>query len=255
MGFLEKKQVKDSGESSKKIIDWDSIKSTDAGRKFLQAAGLFEKSEIERVKALNKIYLSFAGVSCGITVFMVIALMLLTPLKSVEPFVVRVDNNTGLTDVVSTLKQKSVANDEVLDKYWLATYVRNRESYSWETIQTSYDTTMLLSNKDEQSRFAAIYQNPAAPHKVLGNNFRVSVKIRNISFVGDTAQVRFSKTTASVVPQQQDGSDLQNVNKTDNYIATITFDYQNRPTKENDRLINPLGFQVTNYRIDPEALP
>ena len=116
---------------------------------------------------------------------------------------------------------------------------------------------MLLSNPTEQARFSGIYQSPNAPHKVLGKNFRVAVKIRNIAFVGDTAQVRFSKTTAGSVPTpQQSGSRSEtSVNKTDNYIATITFDYQNRPTKEQDRLINPLGFQVTNYRIDPEALP
>ena len=232
---------------------WEDENEVNAARRCIKLAEDFLKSEIEQKVKLNKVYLSIAGVACGVTALMAIAIMLLTPLKSVEPFVVRVDNNTGLTDVVSTLKQKSVANDEVLNKYWLAVYVRNRESYSWETIQTSYDTTMLLSSREEQARFAAIYQNPAAPHKVLGQNFRVAVKIRNIAFVGDTAQVRFSKNTAGTIPAQ-DGNNRQ-VDKVDNYIATITFDYQNRPTKEQDRLINPLGFQVTNYRIDPEALP
>ncbi|MBQ9620183.1 MAG: type IV secretion system protein [Neisseriaceae bacterium] len=226
--------------------------SYNAAKNFIQAAQNFEKSEIERIKKINKIYLGFAIAGLSVAALSAVAVMLLTPLKSVEPFVVRVDNNTGLTDVVSTLKQKTVSNDEVLNKYWLANYVRNRESYSWETIQTSYDTTMLLSSKEEQSRFGAIYQGEAAPHKILGKNFRVAVKIRNIAFVGDTAQVRFSKNTAGVIPSQ-DGD--KRLDKVDNYIATITFDYLNKPTKEEDRLINPLGFQVTNYRIDPEALP
>lgn len=226
--------------------------SYNAAKNFIQSAKNFEKSEIERIKKINKIYLGFAIAGLSVAALSAVAVMLLTPLKSVEPFVVRVDNNTGLTDVVSTLKQKTVANDEVLNKYWLANYVRNRESYSWETIQTSYDTTMLLSSKEEQSRFGAIYTAPNAPHKILGKNFRVAVKIRNIAFVGDTAQVRFSKTTAGVIPSQ-DGD--KRLDKVDNYIATITFDYQNKPTQEADRLINPLGFQVNNYRIDTEALP
>lgn len=226
--------------------------SYDAAKKFIQAAQNFERSEIDRIKKINKIYLGFAIAGLSVAALSAVAVMLLTPLKTVEPFVVRVDNNTGLTDVVSTLKQKTVANDEVLNKYWLANYVRNRESYSWETIQTSYDTTMLLSSREEQSRFGAIYTGDTAPHKILGKNFRVAVKIRNIAFVGDTAQVRFSKITAGIIPSQ-DGD--QRLDKSDNYIATITFDYQNKPTQEQDRLINPLGFQVTNYRIDPEALP
>lgn len=255
MGLLNKKD-KQSPPAPKKF-DYGSAKPKDAGRHFVQEAAAFEKAWVERTKQQNKTYLFFAGAALVVAALMAIAVMLLTPLKSVEPFVVRVDNNTGVTDVVSTLKQKSVANDEVINKYWLSLYVRNREGYSWETIQTSYDTTMLLSNPTEQARFSGIYQSPNAPHKVLGKNFRVAVKIRNIAFVGDTAQVRFSKTTAGSVPTpQQSGSRSEtSVNKTDNYIATITFDYQNRPTKEQDRLINPLGFQVTNYRIDPEALP
>jgi type IV secretion system protein VirB8 len=37
------------------------------------------------------------------------------------------------------------------------------------------------------------------------------------------------------------------------WAATITFKYSNAPMKENDRAINPLGFQVTEYRNDPDA--
>jgi type IV secretion system protein VirB8 len=37
------------------------------------------------------------------------------------------------------------------------------------------------------------------------------------------------------------------------WAATITFKYSNAPMKEKDRAINPLGFQVTEYRNDPDA--
>jgi len=38
------------------------------------------------------------------------------------------------------------------------------------------------------------------------------------------------------------------------WAATVTFTYQNPPTSQKDREINPLGFQVTGYRVDPESL-
>ena len=33
----------------------------------------------------------------------------------------------------------------------------------------------------------------------------------------------------------------------------MTFDYSRAPLSESDRLMNPLGFQVSTYRADPEV--
>ena len=38
------------------------------------------------------------------------------------------------------------------------------------------------------------------------------------------------------------------------WIATVTFAYANAPMAEGDRYRNPLGFQVENYRSDPEVV-
>lgn len=220
-----------------------------AAEKFMQAASDFTKSEIERVKFQNKLFLGIAAATTVAALAMAVALAAITPLKTVEPFIVRVDNNTGLTDVVATRKNQTIENDEVINKYWLAQYVRYRETYDWQTIQSTYDATMLLSSADEQARFGAIYDSPASPDKILENNYRVKVKVRNIAFLGDSAQVRFTKTTAPTVPQNA------GVDKEENFIATVAFDYKNTPSKEADFLVNPLGFQVLSYRVDPEMLP
>jgi type IV secretion system protein VirB8 len=38
-------------------------------------------------------------------------------------------------------------------------------------------------------------------------------------------------------------------------VAVIHFRYSNEPMSLEDRFVNPLGFQVTGYRKDPEAAP
>lgn len=38
------------------------------------------------------------------------------------------------------------------------------------------------------------------------------------------------------------------------WTATITFKYSGAPMKQRDRDRNPLGFQVTEYRVDPDAV-
>jgi len=40
-----------------------------------------------------------------------------------------------------------------------------------------------------------------------------------------------------------------------NWAAVVTYRYSNAEMSADDRLTNPLGFQVTRYRRDPETLP
>ncbi|WP_255358770.1 virB8 family protein [Snodgrassella sp. CFCC 13594] len=135
------------------------------GQTFIQAAKSFEKAEIDTVRRNSKIAWKIAGACLLLTGLAVGAVAGLTPLKTVEPFVVRVDNNTGATDIVTTIKASQNTYGEVIDKYWLAQYIRYREGYDWQTIQDSYDATMLLSAPSIQAEFAKLYKNnPNAPH-------------------------------------------------------------------------------------------
>lgn len=74
------------------------------GLKFIQEAKEFHKSEIDRVRKNSRIAWRISGVCLVITGLAVGAVAGLTPLKTTQPFLVRVDNNTGATDVVTTLK-------------------------------------------------------------------------------------------------------------------------------------------------------
>ena len=70
------------------------------------------------------------------------------------------------------------------------------------------------------------------------------MSIRAIGFINDgVANVRFRRTVRQV----------QQVTESD-WIATIAFAYTRAPMSEADRLRNPLGFQVTSYRADPEVI-
>lgn len=73
---------------------------------YMQSAKQFEQSEIERTRKFAK----FAWISAGLCLFVagaaVFAVAGLTPLKTAVPFVIRVDNNTGATDIVSIMKTK-----------------------------------------------------------------------------------------------------------------------------------------------------
>lgn len=217
---------------------------------FVDAAKAFEKSEIEMVQRNSKIAWRISGTCLLLVGLLSGAIAGLTPLKEVKPFVIRVDNNTGVTDIVTSIKKKEASYGEVVDKFFLSQYIRSREGYDWQTIQDSYDATMLMSAPAVQAEFSRIYHNnPDAPHLKLRGDYKVVAKITAITFIGKTAQIRFEKQRIPVT------GDLDKAFPAQKMIATIGFDYTDKPFSEKDRLVNPLGFQVNSYRVDPENTP
>ena len=184
-----------------------------------------------------------------------VGLVTLLPLKSIEPFVIRVDNNTGLVDVVSTLAshgQVKVKAQEAMDKYWLTQYLRYRESYQWETRAYDRNLVGIMSSEAVQLNYATQTDpkaNTQAPINQFGQSAQVRVHIQAISFIGDevingeqheTALIRYSKQIER----------LGEHHPLTHWVATITFVYRNAPMKLEDRRLNPLGFQVLSYRND-----
>ena len=91
--MMKKEQPKQSNKQGNKSAD------NKAALEFVTAARAFEKSEIDMVRRNSKIAWRIAGVSLLLVGLMAGAIAGLTPLKQVQPFVVRVDNATGATDI------------------------------------------------------------------------------------------------------------------------------------------------------------
>ena len=176
------------------------------------------------------------------------AVALLTPLKSTEPFVIRVDQATGAVDVMRGLSAEGgpVRYEEAVSKYFLGQYVRQREGYLDPAAEDAFRLVSILSAPGEQRRWADLFRgsNPASPQNLYGPDGEAIVAIRAIGFINaGVANVRFRRTVRQA--QQTVESD---------WIATIAFTYTRAPMSEPDRLRNPLGFQVTSYRADPEVI-
>lgn len=186
-----------------------------------------------------------AGVATATAVAAIAAVTALAPLKSVSPFVVRVNETTGAVDVMTALNgTKPTQYNEAVDKYFLAQYVRAREGWIAPAAEENFRFVSILSTPDEQERWAAAARptNPQSPQAVYGPTGLADVQIRNISFINDrVANVRFHRTVRQATATTES-----------DWIATVTFSYTKAPMLESDRLRNPLGFQVESYRADPE---
>lgn len=217
-------------------------------RDYLAAAKAWETDEISRLKRSRTLAWVTAGVGAALATAAVVAVAMLTPLKTVEPFVVRVDKNTGQSDVVTLLDQKTVTYNEAIDKYFLARYVNYREEYSNAEAYPNYEAVTAMSSQDiGRVYFNAINpSNKQAPVMVYGKQGEVDVKVNSVVFMGNgVAQVRFQRQARMSGGAPWDAS---------SWIATVTYEYTDAPTVEKDRLVNPVGFRVNNYRLDPENI-
>ena len=57
--------------------------------------------------------------------------MLLMPLKTVAPYVIKVNESTGMTEVLSIANKRDIPVNEMMNKYWLSQYVLARETYEF----------------------------------------------------------------------------------------------------------------------------
>ena len=185
--------------------------------------------------------------ACALAVVSVGAVAMLAPLKTVEPYVIRVDKTSGETEVVTALKGPQPRTyEDAVNRYFISQYVRLREGWLNDAARENAYTVMLMSDPLESGRYLNSVQssNKNAPSNIYSDKGYVSIAIRSISFLSPTvAQVRYTKII----------NFGQNTPVAQNWNAIMTFKYTTAPEHEKDRNINPLGFQVVNYRSDPEA--
>lgn len=214
---------------------------------YLQAALSWDQNRVRSALRSRRLAWIVAGCACGLSAVSVAAVAMLAPLKTVAPYVIKVDHSTGETQIVTALKGPGPRTyDEAVNRYFLAQYVRLREGWLPEAARENFYTVSLMSDQGEQGRWLSSISpsDKNSAQLVYGPKAFVSVSIRTISFLSPTvAQVRFTK----LVTQGDNPTSAQNWN------ALITFKYSAAPEMEKDRTLNPLGFQVINYRSDPEA--
>lgn len=190
-----------------------------------------------------------AAVASAIALLLAIALVVLIPLKTVIPYTLLVDRQTGYVEELAPLSQAVVSPDTALTRSFLAQYVVARESYDAANLQRDYRKVALWSAGDARQRYIAAMNssNPSSQTAQLANGSSVRTEIKSVSSLSsDSALVRFLTLRTDRGGREQ---------APEHWAAIINFRFSAAEMSADDRLVNPLGFQVTRYRRDQEALP
>ena len=214
---------------------------------YRQAASWGEDRERE-LRRSRSIAWIVAGAASMVAILESIALTLLIPLKTVVPYTLLVDKQTGYVQALDPLNTESISPDKALVRSFLAQYVIARESFDIDSLNASYRKVALWSSGEARNRYIAAMQATSAlsPLATLPRRSVVEVVIRSISSLSpDSALVRFSTTRTDSGGQPQNPQ---------HWAAVIKYRFSGETMSAEDRLTNPLGFQVVRYRRDAETL-
>lgn len=212
----------------------------------------WDADRVARARRSARVAWWVASAACVSTLSTSLALLGLTPLKRVEPFVIRVDNSTGIVDVVPAYDGGAPLNESVT-RYLLTHYVTVCERFNFATAESDYEECGAFHAAQRNQAWYAAWNrtNPDSPLNVNKDGTTIRAQVVSVSFfernngVGDLAQVRYLKAR-----RVSGGAD----EKVSHWIATIQFAYGDPPTDPKVRRWNPLGFKIVEFKPEAEVL-
>jgi len=216
-------------------------------RSYYQSGDIWEQEIVKRAKRSRALAWLVTMIFGGITVLSLLALVMLVPLKSFEPYIVEVDKNTGFIEVKTGLTRPTrLTEQQAITQANIVRYIRAREGYDPYAIEQNFGIAALLSTGNAARELQELYSaaNVKNPAKLFGKSRRVTTEIASVTFPNaSTGIVRFSTSEVS---------------ETDaiarHWIAVVRFRYTDTPATNEWRFENPLGFQVYDYRRDQETV-
>jgi type IV secretion system protein VirB8 len=179
------------------------------------------------------------------------AIVTMMPLKSVEPFVIRVDNSTGIVDVVPVADHR-ITPPEAVTRYFLSHYLTICERFNFATAESDYEECAAFHGPQRNQAWYAAWarSNARSPLNVHKDGSTVRAQVTAVTFfkrgsgLNDLAQVRYLKVQRAALG----GEEIRT-----HWIATIQYAFSAPATDPAVRRWNPLGFKVLDFQSEPEV--
>lgn len=176
-----------------------------------------------------------------------VALASLAPLKTVEPYTILVDRQTGYAETLRGVQTGALSQDQALNQSFAMQYVLARETVDMSDLVDRYRKVTLWSAGEARAQYKRGLEktNPESPLNTYPSSTVVSTIIKSVTPLSpSSAIVRFDTV-------RRDAGASSGERRA--WSAVMTYRYSGAPMRMADRAFNPLGFQVLTYRRDAEA--
>jgi len=173
----------------------------------------------------------------------IIAVTKISLSREFDPFVIQIEDTTGVAKVVNPISSEILSGNEALAKYFIKKYVIARETYNPVDFETrARQVVRLLSAGQIYNYYIGYIKSKNNDPTILyGQKNTTYLTVKSWSSLDAKRYVLRFSVNETV-------GDKRVLNK----IAIVDFDYVAMSLNEEERDINPVGFQVTGYRVDDD---
>lgn len=201
----------------------------------------------QMVLAQKKLLSMFSILAMITVVIAVVFVKKFTESKSFEPYLIEMEEKTGKLNVIENLNNSKLTADEAIKKFYINSFLEAAEGYDFNLLQQDKKKILLLTNT---SVFRTIFKRYSEKNEEgvlvkMGTKGVLTVKIKSIVFltpiIASVRFVVFSNKPSITFPVEK------------HLIANIEFNFFDLGLSQDDRFINPLGFQVTKYNVGEDV--
>ena len=182
-------------------------------------------------------------VAIVVVVVSILAVAKIATSKKFDPFVIQIEQQTGAAKIVNPVNSDILQGNEALTRYFIRRYLSARETYNPVDFGSeARKTVRLLSSSAVYWNFIGYIKNKDNdPSAQYGQKNTTYLTIKSWSQLRQKQyMVRFSI------------SETAGAMRVFNKLAIIEVDYLPMELKDDERDINPVGFQITGYKVDDD---
>lgn len=166
--------------------------------------------------------------------------------KSLVPYVIEIEEKSGIPTIVEQLNESHFTADVSLKRYFIYSFLSAAQGYNPGTFREDYRKLALFSTPSVFREIQASInpRNPQSPAAMIGNRGIIEVAIKSLIFqTPNSVTIRYRLKNIGSVSGFANNRDM---------IAEMDFRFTNLTLSQQDRYINPIGFQVTRFVADQE---
>lgn len=193
---------------------------------------------------LQKKILSFFCILAMVTVVIaVIFVKRFTESKSFEPYVIEFEEKTGVLNVIKNLNQSELTVNEAIKNFYLYSFLVVGEGYNYVTYNEDRKKMALFTTSQVYRQLYDKYsiRNEQSIVNLLKDTGKLTIKVKSIIYLTPSiASIRFvvyNSKPNNTYPAEK------------HRIANVEFKFSDMKMTEEERFLNPLGFQVVSYSI------
>ncbi len=217
--------------------------SSPSPNNMIKATKNWYEERADKLIVERNILLSLSILLIIIIIISIISIVYVVNSREFSPFVIQIDNNTGVATIVNPTSLKVLGGNEALSKYFIKQYISARETYNSVDFASKARQTIRLFSATPiyYTYLSYIRDKETDPILKYGQNNSTRLVIKSWSKLeANKYIVRFSIN-------EESGS--KNIF---NKIAVVSFGYIPMELTDSERDINPVGFQINGYRVDDD---